>query len=221
MTRSHHKNPAEGETRDGMKPGTGRRDGSADGPQHSDPDENDVVGETMAPELVQGEPGQGVVDPVVQEVTSELESLRDRHLRLAAEYENYRKRTSRERSETWSRAQAEVVSGILDALDDLGRVLEIDSSAASTQDVIKGVEMVERKLVRELGNAGLERVGQAGEPFDPNQHEAIGSIPAMSAEEDHTVGSVLQVGYRFGGTLLRPAKVQVRIWDGADAGSHA
>ena len=148
----------------------------------------------------------------------ELQELKDRHLRLAAEYENFRKRTARERTETWSRAQADVVTNILDALDDLGRVLDLDTSVASTQDVVAGVELVDRKLIRELTNAGLEKVGEQGEVFDPNHHEAIGSLPAQTPEEDQTVGAVVQVGYRFGGALLRPAKVQVRMWQGGGSG---
>ncbi len=169
-----------------------------------------------------GEPVDGAVPERPEEAAirleHELKELKDRHLRVAAEYENFRKRTSRERSETWSRAQADVVTNILDALDDLGRVSDLDASVASSEDVIKGVELVERKLIRELTGAGLERVGAQDEVFDPNQHEAIGSLPAQTPEEDQTVGMVVQIGYRFGGALLRPAKVQVRMWQGGGSG---
>jgi molecular chaperone GrpE len=90
----------------------------------------------------------------------------------------------------------------------------VDPEAASAKDIITGVELVERKMLRELESAGLERMGEAGETFDPNHHEAVGSMPAAGPEEDHTVGEVLQPGYRFGGLLLRPAKVRVRMWQG-------
>ena len=158
-------------------------------------------------------------EQAVIRLAEELETLKDRHLRVAAEYENFRKRTARERTELWSRAQADVVAGLLDALDDLGRVSDLDPHVATAQDVIKGVELVERKLFKELETAGLERVGEVGQPFDPNQHEAIGSLPASSAKEDHTVGSVLQPGYKFGGALIRPARVQVRMWSGDASGA--
>ena len=144
---------------------------------------------------------------------AQFDELQDRYLRIAAEYENFRKRTARERAEMWQRAQAEVVSDILDALDDFERVLQLDSASASAEDVIKGVELVERKLLRELESAGLERVGRVGEAFDPNHHEAVGSLPAQAEEEDHTVGAILQSGYKFGGALIRPAKVQVLMWE--------
>jgi molecular chaperone GrpE len=150
--------------------------------------------------------------PGVEQLVAELDELRDRYLRLAAEYDNFRKRTARERVELRSRAQAELVATLLDAVDDLGRVAHLDPATTGASDVIAGVELVERKLLRLLAAAGLERVTDADVPFDPNQHEAIGRIPAERPEQDHTVGTVAQVGYRFGGQLLRPARVLVRIW---------
>jgi molecular chaperone GrpE len=153
-------------------------------------------------------------EQAVERLQRQLNELQDRHLRTAAEYENFRKRTAKERTEMWKRAQADVVSSILDALDDFQRVLDLDRSTTSAEDVIAGVELVERKLLRELEGAGLERVGQQGEPFDPNLHEAVGSIPAEAEEQDHTVGAILQVGYKFAGALIRPARVQVFMWQG-------
>jgi molecular chaperone GrpE len=84
--------------------------------------------------------------------------------------------------------------------------------------VIAGVELVERKVLKQLEVAGLERIGAVDVPFDPNVHEAIAQAPAAAADQDHTVAAIFQVGYRFAGQLLRPARVQVRIWSGdADA----
>lgn len=153
-------------------------------------------------------------DAALRRVSGELEELRDRHLRLAADFDNFRKRVARERVETWARAQADVISKVLDALDDLGRVAHVDLAKAEAKDILSGVELVERKLLRELEGAGLERVGQPDEPFDPSVHEAVGTRPADSAERDHTVADIVQTGYRFAGALLRPAKVVVRMWMG-------
>ena len=172
----------------------------------------------QAPVATTDAPGAGpsmeTVDQAVEQLQGQLNELQDRHLRTAAEYENFRKRTAKERTEMWKRAQADVVSSILDALDDFQRVLELDRSTTSAEDVIAGVELVERKLLRELEGAGLERIGQQGEPFDPNLHEAVGSIPAEAEEQDHTVGAILQAGYKFAGALIRPARVQVFMWQG-------
>ncbi len=178
---------------------------------------------TEQPEMaaVEGE-GEGgalveLADETVRRLTEQVEQLNDRYLRLAAEFDNFKKRMQRERSETWNRAQAEVVAAVLDTLDDLGRVAHLDPDATPARDLLAGIELVERKLLRELTSAGLERLGVSGEPFDPNNHEAVASLPAPDAEQDHRVAAVMQPGYRFGGSLLRPARVSVYVWqDPAD-----
>ena len=191
-----------------------KRSGRKSAPKTPSVEENDSsVGAAAEGEAeVEVEVEVAAVVDAGEELQSQFDELQDRYLRIAAEYENFRKRTARERVEMWQRAQAEVVSNILDALDDFERVLQLDSASASAEDVIKGVELVERKLLRELESAGLERVGRVGEAFDPKHHEAIGSLPAETEEEDHTVGAILQSGYKFGGALIRPARVQVLMW---------
>lgn len=165
-----------------------------------------------APAVVDTEETDASAEASVEsELRAEFEELQDRHLRLAAEFDNFKKRTARERVEGRARAQGEIVSLMLDALDDLGRVAHVDPAATNAKDVVDGVELVERKLYRLLEAAGLERIGAVGEGFDPNQHEAIGTVPATHGEGDHTVAAVLQPGYRFSGQLLRPARVQVFV----------
>jgi molecular chaperone GrpE len=176
-----------------------------------------------AAEPVVGDPplskptGSAMVEPAeehIRRLTDELAQAKDQYLRLAADMDNFRRRMTKERSETWSRAQADVVSNILDALDDLGRVAHLDPAKTSSQDVLVGLELVERKLLKELEGAGLERAGALGEAFDPNRHEAVSTTPAQDPKQDHVISAVFQPGYRFGGALLRPAKVQVQIWSG-------
>ena len=110
-----------------------------------------------------------------------------------------------------AQSQAELVRDVLDALDDLERVTSHEASHGSVQEVVAGVEMVERKLMSELERMGLERVGAPGVRFDPNHHEAVGALPAPAPDQDGTVAAVLQPGYRFGGMLLRAARVQVYV----------
>jgi len=145
-------------------------------------------------------------------LAAEVADWKDRHLRLAAEYDNYRKRAARERDELRTRAQGDLARRLLEALDDLGRVAHLDPAVTAAPDVIAGVELVERKVLRELAAAGLEAVSATGVPFDPEMHEAIATAAAGSPAEDHTVAAVFQPGYRFHGMLLRPARVQVRIF---------
>lgn len=145
---------------------------------------------------------------------SEADVWKDRHLRLAAEYDNYRKRTAKERTEAWQRAQAELVSRFADVLDDLSRFAHIDPSETDAKTLHEGVELVERKIWKELESAGVTRIDQTGVPFDPNLHEAVTTQPAPKPELDHTVGQIVQPGYKMRDTLLRPARVVVLTWQG-------
>src|ERR1700694_4365245 len=85
---------------------------------------------------------------------SEAEVLKDRHLRLAAEYDNFRKRTIKERTETWTRAQADLVSRLADALDDLSRFAHVDPTETDPQTLHDGIDLGERKVWKGLGGAG-------------------------------------------------------------------
>ena len=153
-------------------------------------------------------------DAELERARQDLSTLNDRHLRLAAEFDNYRKRTERERSESWTRAQADLVSGLIDALDDLGRVAHVDTQAATAASLLDGVQLVEKKLQRALTSAGLEEIDPAGQRFDPASMEALMMVDAESAEQDDVVAGVLQKGYRFKGQLIRPARVQVSKYHG-------
>jgi molecular chaperone GrpE len=144
----------------------------------------------------------------IRRLEEQLEEARDRHLRLAAEYDNYRKRATRERSELNDRAQAALAGRLLDALDDMDR-LSADGGSASADQIRQAVELVNKKLRKELQSAGLERIEPTGTPFDPNVHEAVSTLAAPSPEQDHKVSATFQVGYRFKGILVRPARVQV------------
>src|SRR5215213_5057741 len=144
----------------------------------------------------------------------ELDAQRDKHLRLAAEYDNFRRRTTRERQEAHLRGQGDMLKGMIDALDDIGRFAHVDPATTDAKTVVEGVEMVEKKLLKTLAGHGLELVNPAGHPFDPALHEAVMTEPAASNEEDHLVARVFQVGYLFNGQLLRPARVVVKQWNG-------
>ena len=156
----------------------------------------------------------GGQSPVVDEIAQQLSEQRDKYLRLAAEYDNFRKRVTRERIESGARAQAELISRLIDALDDLARFAHVDPATTDAQTLHRGIELVEQKMMKTLGAAGLEVVNPVDQSFDPNLHEAVATEPALSSEDDHTVARVLQPGYRFNGQLLRPARVIVKQWTG-------
>ena len=147
-------------------------------------------------------------------VERDLAEQRDRYLRLAAEYDNFRKRATRERQEAGQRGQADLVKQLVDALDDLARFAHVDPSTVDAATVVQGADMVEKKLLKALTAAGLTLIHPQDEPFDPALHEAVATEPALSPEDDHVVSRVYQSGYRFGTQLLRPARVVVKQWNG-------
>jgi molecular chaperone GrpE len=146
----------------------------------------------------------------IRELREELDALNDRHLRLAAEFDNYRRRSQTQLMESGVRSQASLVSTLLEALDDFGRMTSIDPELATVESVLEGVVLVESKLFQLLEEAGLEELDPVGSTFDPNVMEAMLKIPADSVEDDDTVAEVFQKGFRFRGYMVRPARVSVR-----------
>jgi molecular chaperone GrpE len=153
--------------------------------------------------------GDVVAEPELGELERQLEELNDKHLRLVAEYSNYRRRTEQERLNTWGRAQADVIAKFLDVLDDLHRVAQLDLGTATVETIMEGIDLVERKFSRMLEDLGVETIDPVGLPFDPQRMEAIARMPAETPETDDTVAQVMQKGYALKGTLMRPARVAV------------
>lgn len=169
--------------------------------------------------------GGALVEPAPEAVArleSELGDARvqlaqsiDKYLRLAAEFENFKKRGVRERTELRVRAQAELLERLVDALDDLARFAHVDPAQTDAKTMHDGIDMVERKFWKALDALGVVRLDQPGVSFDPNLHEAVTMQPATDPAQDHTVGAVLQPGYKLGDTLIRPARVVVLTWAGS------
>ncbi len=190
--------------------------GAADG-RHADAGENP----DQAPEP-ESDLGAILPDPRDASVASpqsvevglerDLKEQQERYLRLAAEFDNYRKRSARERQEAGWRAQSDLVLGLIESLDDIMRFAHVDPSTVDVHTVVQGVALVEKKIFKTLGGHGLEVVNPVDQLFDPAFHEAVGTEPALSREDDHLVAKVYQPGYVFRGQLLRPARVVVRQW---------
>jgi molecular chaperone GrpE len=179
------------------------------------PPPDPVVTEDIPPEPEPDATGDTDAPPVdTVEQNREADAEREKFLRLAAEFDNYRRRATRERAEAGTRAQATLIGDLLEALDDLARFAHLDPAATDAATVVQGAEMVERKLMKTLSAAGLEIVNPVNEPFDPARQEAVATEPADEAGQDHTVSRVYQPGYVFRGQLLRPARVVVRQWTG-------
>jgi molecular chaperone GrpE len=162
--------------------------------------------------------GSGSADTASPEATenrtADVGSERDKYLRLAAEYDNFRKRSAKERQDAGMRAQADLVRQLIEALDDVARFAHVDPATTDAVTVVQGVDMVEKKLLKALGSAGLEIINPVGETFDPALHEAVATEPTLAKEDDHVVARVYQPGYLFKSQLLRPARVVVKQWNG-------
>lgn len=149
----------------------------------------------------------------IRRLENEVAELKDRHLRLAAEYENFRKRAARERLELADRSQAALAVRLLDVLDDLDRL--VAGGGSSGPEVLQqALILIDKKLRKELESAGLEGIDPVGQPFDPSLHEAVSVLPPVDPAQDHTVSATFQIGYRFKGSLIRPARVQVYSSEG-------
>lgn len=173
-----------------------------------DGDEAEHEAVTLAEEAAD----EAAEEPATEDgLLQDLAELQDRHLRLAAEFENYRKRTRRELAEMRRRSQADLVAGLLDVLDDLTRVAHAAPPApdATVQSLMEGVGLVEAKMRKALGDAGLERIEALGQPFDPNLHEALATRPTDDPGEEDIICHVIAEGYTFDDILVRPARVQV------------
>jgi molecular chaperone GrpE len=153
--------------------------------------------------------------PAEEQLESDLEELaarakeRDEYLALAqrtqADFENYRKRMARENAVAQHRGVAKVAKELLPALDHLEHALK---AASGHEDVVKGFALVRDEIVAALGRAGIQPFSPQGQPFDPNEHEAMASQPSEGVEPG-TVIEVYQQGYRLNGAVLRPARVVV------------
>lgn len=161
-----------------------------------------------------GEPPEGDAETAITlyqgkiaELESELAETRDKYLRLAADFDNFKKRVRQEQLDTIQHASAELISRLLPVMDDLQSVLE-HKPRDIDESWVKGLELSVRKLEEALGTHGLQPIEAVGSRFDPQMHEAIGHEESTEHPED-TVVSELRRGYRIRNRVVRPALVKV------------
>ncbi len=145
-----------------------------------------------------------------QKLTAQMNTLSERLLRTRADFENFRKRTARERDELVQLAHADLVGRLLPVLDNFE--LALSSSAAATTDanaLLEGVQMIQSQLLTALGSLGLEKIKAEGEIFNPHLHEAVGVVEEAPGAKENTVVEVLRPGYMLNAKVLRPAMVKV------------
>ena len=158
-----------------------------------------------------------VEENISEDVTTELENLKaeldaknDRILRLQADFDNFRKRTARERSELATVIEQAFLKDLLPLLDNLSRASEAADNAeqADVETLRKGIEMIKQETVAVMGKHGLEPIETQGKSFDPNYHQAVGTVKDET-KDDGLIAAELQRGYIARGRVIRPSMVQV------------
>ena len=160
--------------------------------------EEEVIEETAQPETVEE---TVEVNPFEEKYNAE----HDAHLRLAAEYDNFRKRTIKEKDAAYGNGKADAVAKLLPVYDNLERALNQETADAAYK---KGVELTMNELLKIFGNLGVEVFGNVGEEFDPNIHNAVMHTENPDLGEN-TISMVFQKGFKIGEKVVRFAMVQV------------
>ena len=178
-------------------------------PEEELPEEETV--EEAVPEEAPEEPAEEAdaspkEDDGLATLQKALEEEQNRYLRLMAEYDNFRKRTAKEKSGIYTDAKADAFTALLPVLDNFDRAFE--NTDASPEDFRKGIEMTHNQLLAAFEKAGVEVFGEAGETFDPNLHNAVSHIEDPEQGEN-VLAQVFQKGYRIGDKVLRHAMVVV------------
>jgi molecular chaperone GrpE len=146
---------------------------------------------------------------VEEQLTQDLAAEKDKFIRLFAEFENYKRRTAKERIDLFKTANQEVLLALLPVLDDFDRA-KIEISKSEDQSLLKGVELIHEKLKNTLASKGLEEVdAKAGDAFDADFAEAITQIPAPSDKLKGKIVDVLEKGYKLGDKIIRFPKVVI------------
>lgn len=185
------------------------------------PDKDNVIGMDEAnPNATEQQPDDEKVasdsaaaDAEVAKLATDLNDLRQTLMRRQADFENYRKRIEKERSDDSRRATARVVEGLIPVIDGFEHALAAHREAAEYETYRKGFELIYKQLVDNVTRLGVERLDPLGKQFDPHLHQAMDRTETV----DHEDGQILQVfqpGYVFHGRVLRPAMVRVAVHPG-------
>ena len=138
-----------------------------------------------------------------------LQEYIGKYRQASSDFEEARLRIRRELAKDVERARREVLSEVLDVVDNLDRAVESVGSVPSVESLLQGVDLVRRQFLSKLDGLGVTRIATAGEQFDPLLHEAVTTVPAASPDQDGTIVGIVRHGYRIGGDVLRPAAVAV------------
>lgn len=150
-------------------------------------------------------------ESAMEDLQEALDQYKDKYLRLTAEFDNYRRRTAKERLELINSAGEQVIKGFLPILDDCERAMQVLSQSQDSSAAKEGTELIFNKLKSYLGSQGLTLMEAVGSDFDTDFHEAVAQIPAPTPEQKNKIVDVIQQGYLLNGKVIRYAKVVIGI----------
>lgn len=146
-----------------------------------------------------------------EELRAKVEQVNDKYLRLAAEFDNYRRRTAKERLELISTAGEDIIKGLLPVLDDCERALQVLKESGSDKAAIEGTELIYSKLMSYLKGRGLSVIDAIGQDLDTDFHEAVAQMPVQESDKKNKIIDVIQQGYKLNDKVIRFAKVVVGV----------
>ena len=152
--------------------------------------------------------GETQVNGSAPDLAKEAEAMKDKYVRLFAEFENFRRRTAKENFELVAAANQKLIGKLTDVLDNFELAFDPRHKTAKPEDFEKGVKLIHNKFKDILSDEGLEEVNPVGEEFDPNLHDALMQQPSDTVPENRII-QVLQKGYKVKGRILKHAKVIV------------
>lgn len=195
-TKNHHSQEENEVLKEQQEKASGQAEAQAQNAQHTEEESEELTSEQK-------------LEKELEEAKKTIEEQKDKYLRLSAEFDNYRKRTMKEKAELIKNGGEKAISAILPILDDLERALQNMQKADNVQSMYEGLDLIFQKFHKVLAQEGLQKMEPVGETFDTDYHEAIALVPAPDEAQKGKVLDCVQTGYKLNDKVIRHAKVVV------------
>ena len=195
-TKNHHSQEENEVLKEQQEKASEQTESQAQNAQHTEEESEELTSEQK-------------LEKELEEAKKTIEEQKDKYLRLSAEFDNYRKRTMKEKAELIKNGGEKAISAILPILDDLERALQNMQKADNVQSMYEGLDLILQKFHKVLAQEGLQKMEPVGETFDTDYHEAIALVPAPDEAQKGKVLDCVQTGYKLNDKVIRHAKVVV------------
>lgn len=195
-TKNHHSQEENEVLKEQQEKASEQAEAQAQNAQHTEEESEELTSEQK-------------LEKELEEAKKTIEEQKDKYLRLSAEFDNYRKRTMKEKAELIKNGGEKAISAILPILDDLERALQNMQKADDVKAMYEGIDLISQKFHKVLSQEGLQKMDPVGETFDTDYHEAIALVPAPDEAQKGKVLDCVQTGYKLNDKVIRHAKVVV------------